>query len=287
MKKSIILISIFILFTLSACNYIDFPSSTTEVLSQIPDNIEETTDIENPEKILPSFDEFLSRSRVYSDNGLVWIVEPTYDEVKYYLGGFLVLDEFILDAWNRDIYSYDPEWIEFSIGDSDPGEFLYDEEKQLYGRWFRTYALILTDMYPASDFNDKIPILPYRDKLNKLNAFRKVDSDKIIGKTGEISIDIFEILNDAYIGDKYAFAYNSTFVTDFIYDYSVNWWIHNDRDDAVAVGLDGKWGVIGKDGEIMAPFVFDELIFIDDVAAFAKYNGKFGILDVRETAKEN
>jgi len=101
MKKSIIsitLISVFILFLLSACNYIDFSSSTTEDLTQIADKTEETTDIENPEKILPSFDEFLSRSRVYSDNGLVWIVEPTYDEVKYYLGGFLVLDEFILDA---------------------------------------------------------------------------------------------------------------------------------------------------------------------------------------------
>jgi len=143
-------------------------------------------------------------------------------------------------------------------------------------------------MYPASDFNDKVAILKHGDKADKLNAFRKVDADKIIGKAGELSLnpDFFEILNDAYVSDKYAFAYNSTFVTDFIYDYS-GWWAHNDRDDAVAVGLNGKWGVIGKDGEIMVPFVFDELIFIDDVSAFAKCNGKYGILDVRETAKKN
>ena len=285
MKKkivSIIFVLVFALFLLSACSNRNNSSDSTDSLTPIPD---ETINIETPERTLPTFDEFLSRPRVYSDNGLVWILEPTYDVVQYHMGGF-VFDEFVLDAWNKKIYEYDPEWLTYAIGDTGPGEFLYDEDTQLYGRWFRAYAMILTEMYPASDFNEKVALLLDNDKTDKLNAFRKVDSDKITSNAGEYGdyYYFYGILDDAYMSDKYALAYNTTFVTDFIYDYSKNWLTHNDRDDAVAVGLDGKWGVIGKDGEIMAPFVFDELIFIDDIAAFAKYEGKYGILDVRETA---
>ena len=34
---------------------------------------------------------------------------------------------------------------------------------------------------------------------------------------------------------------------------------------------------------VIFPFIFEHFIFIDDDSAFAKYNGKYGILDVKRS----
>ena len=86
--------------------------------------------------------------------------------------------------------------------------------------------------------------------------------------------------SDAQIGDKYAVAYNGTFVTDFIYDERDE----NTASDKIAVKLGDKWGVLDKDGNTLKPFEFDHITLIDDDAAFAKYNGKYGILNISRAA---
>jgi hypothetical protein len=59
----------------------------------------------------------------------------------------------------------------------------------------------------------------------------------------------------------------------------------------VAVGktenseLDEKWGLLDYDGNEIIPFVFESIEGIDEYTVFAKYEGKYGILDVRATAE--
>jgi len=44
------------------------------------------------------------------------------------------------------------------------------------------------------------------------------------------------------------------------------------------------WGILDTNGSISVPFVFDAILLIDEETAFAKYNGKYGILDIEKTA---
>ena len=58
----------------------------------------------------------------------------------------------------------------------------------------------------------------------------------------------------------------------------------NSARDRLAVSLDGNWGVAEIRGDNLIPFIFEDLVFIDDNTAFAKYGGKYGILDLTRTA---
>jgi hypothetical protein len=85
-------------------------------------------------------------------------------------------------------------------------------------------------------------------------------------------------LDAAYIGGKYAFAYGADFVSDFIYDHSG--FETNEPPDKTATQLGGKWGIIDSSGEILVPFIFEHILYIDSGTAFAKYEGKYGIIFV-------
>lgn len=47
-----------------------------------------------------------------------------------------------------------------------------------------------------------------------------------------------------------------------------------------AVRQNGKWGIVDFNGNIVVPFVLGHSIAIDDYTAFAKYDGKYGILNM-------
>jgi hypothetical protein len=46
------------------------------------------------------------------------------------------------------------------------------------------------------------------------------------------------------------------------------------------VKINNKWGIIDKNANILAPFEFEHITFIDKNSVFAKYNGKYGVLRV-------
>jgi len=226
----------------------------------------------------------LVSTAVAESGSLVWETEPKWNEVKYSWGTFYynasfdiqTWEPFVFDTQTRDFYAA-PGWDDLWGGGADDA-YLYDEAKRLYGNYGGNYDMYFSGMLSPDDFIEKYG--------NKLRAFRKINSNKInsnhLDEYGMILRGDF--LSEAYIGDKYALAYGTIFVTNFIYDYSIVWLYRNDRDNAIAVKLNGKWGAIGKDGEALTPFIFDDLIFIDDNTAFAKYNGKYGILDIKETS---
>ena len=75
-----------------------------------------------------------------------------------------------------------------------------------------------------------------------------------------------------------------TFISEFIYDY-VNeynlYFVYRRANNIIAMRLDDKWGVIDKDGNTAVPFCFEDVLVIDEETVFAKYEGKYGILDVK------
>jgi hypothetical protein len=53
----------------------------------------------------------------------------------------------------------------------------------------------------------------------------------------------------------------------------------------IAAVYNGKHGVINDTGDIVIPFMFDHIVSIDYDTAFVMYNGRYGIVDLRQTEK--
>jgi len=88
---------------------------------------------------------------------------------------------------------------------------------------------------------------------------------------------------EVYSG-KTALMYNRELVTDFIFDggeppwrSSVSWW-RSYNYDAIHVSRDGYWGMVDRNGNTVLPFIFEDIVRIDEVTAFARIDGRYGIL---------
>ena len=208
-----------------------------------------------------------------------WVVAPEleYDKIYYCSDCGLFGPDFshegdILDPKTglvtRDKNIIGNGWQGHSIG---RGEWLYDETKGLYGIYFTDAGGDYLEMCSKDIFGETIPFSYYTDAML---AFRKADFSKI--KQVDSEWDFIEYdLSGAYIGDKYALAYGTNFITDFVYDE------YDAGHHVFAVRMNGKWwGIIDKFGITIAPFIFEDIILIDDSTAFAKYNGKYGILEI-------
>jgi len=224
---------------------------------------------------------------------LVWEAEPKWYEVNcafgvlYYNGSVEGWEPYVFNMETREFeLTLEFDWLWGGGADS---EFIYDRIKNLYGCWSVNYDVSFSGMIEKEEFLTHFGTY--------IRAFREVDSDKIkwydweLSRTASYYVPDWikhqmpdDFLDEAYIGDKYAIAYGVDFVTDFIYDYNITWLYSRDMEEVITVKLNGKWGAIGKHGETLAPFVFDDFIFIDNDSAFVKYNGKYGILDVKETS---
>jgi hypothetical protein len=215
------------------------------------------------------------------ETDFVWQVKPTlaYDIIYY----CQICDVF----GNQDHAGYK---LNTSTGQkTEPWEaghgggglyLLYDEKKDLYGYYSYSEGDQNFEMWSGADF---LANLSWR--ANMLNAFRKIDSDKVLAMESEAAL--FYDISGAYTNDKYALAYGITFVSDDIYDVDEYYhlsFVYKDF-DFIAMRLNDKWGILDKNGIIAAPFLFDDILLIDKETAFAKYGGKYGILDVVKTSE--
>ena len=155
--------------------------------------------------------------------------------------------------------------------------YLYDESKGLFGYTSCDEGGEFFEMFPANEFMSKAW------GAGRINAFRKIDSDKVSKYVNEWGEEAFDLKN-ANVSEKYAAAYGTTFVSDFIYDYCIEgevWDFSNyNAGNIIALILDGKWGIIDKDGITVVPFCFEDIVLINEKTAFAKIDGKYGILNI-------
>ena len=220
---------------------------------------------------------------IFGENDLVWRIEPVFDSI-FYCGicGFSTED-------------HGGEWIDAKTGQPTepryPGHggeadyFYYDETKELYCYFTNGYSGDYLFLGSENDFSD---FLEKQGYSNQLLAFQKIDSDRI----KDLGPDYYDPLtkydlSDANISEKYALAYGTKFVSDFIYyndaRYNLNYFFKGVK-NIIAMRLNDKWGILDVKGNIVIPFEFEDIILIDEETAFAKYNGKYGILDIIETS---
>ncbi|MCL2527766.1 MAG: WG repeat-containing protein [Defluviitaleaceae bacterium] len=90
---------------------------------------------------------------------------------------------------------------------------------------------------------------------------------------------------EAYSG-RFAVMYNFQFVTDFIFDGASPLyydWGQVTNISIIPMSLEGRWGLVDYNGNTVLPFMFENLVLIDSDTAFAKYNGRYGVLDLNST----
>ena len=156
--------------------------------------------------------------------------------------------------------------------------FYYDKSIGLYGVISMDETEFYYDIFTEKELADNYPFI-----MDKLNLFGLFDSSKVVTTTqyDENNTPFIEYDTSKAILGKFAVADGIEFITEFIYsdDETKGWRNYN---NIIAARLDDKWGIIDKKGNIATPFIYEHAITIDDKTAFAKYEGKYGILKVND-----
>ena len=219
----------------------------------------------------------------YNENNIVWAVEPEfeYESISYcqYCDvlntgrGINISKSNIISKLNE--FSYGESDVHLGYGHGGGGsELFFDENNNMFVVFYSGESGHSLNFYSYDDFTRE------SNFTNRLNAFRKINSE-MIEINNEWGEEYYN-LNNAYYG-QYAVAYGSEFLTEFIYDYDNRFYISKHGENTIVVQLFDKYGIIDKDGYVAVPFVFDDIGFINNDNAFAKYNGKYGVLDVKKT----
>lgn len=227
-----------------------------------------------------------------TEEGIAWIVPPAFEHgrISYcsQCGGFI-------DSERRPICPETGvclrEWGGGHGWGGRPPIFVYDPERHLFGEpgvsdgYDRSYM----GMHP---FDEAVELFYFY--LDGLNIVQAVDSAMWVSWSwdGEMLVRSYTdeplLLNDAFLIDeaflgKFAVMYNGEFVTDFIFDgglcprhfADLSEWSF----DAIAMSINGRWGTVDKYGNIVTPFIYDQITYFDWGRAVAVYNNKHGLID--------
>ena len=203
---------------------------------------------------------------------LVWKVEPTleYDFIYHccffstgdHGGEFIDSTTGLIIDWPQDLafghgltqgWVYDPEVSLLGFGGA--GDYS--------GMW----------LLPVNEWREEFPNF-YEEQ--GLMIVQMVDSSmRNVTEFGN------EYLSDNAHSGKFAVMLKSTFITDFIFDGGS---IRNVNVDVltytIPMRIGSTWGFIDINGNVAIPFLFEHIVRIDDDSAFARYNGRYGILNI-------
>jgi hypothetical protein len=154
--------------------------------------------------------------------------------------------------------------------------FIYDPVLDLMGVNGSEYSGTPLRLYPRSEF-----ALHFPEAADTLMLVRSVDSTVEREHEWELGLPW-----QAFIGRGMAVAVGNEFITDFVYNFQVDspdhWrWFYRGRtnsDKIEAADVDGKYGVIGRDGSVVLPFEFEGVMIIDRWTAFVQYGERWGIV---------
>ena len=222
-------------------------------------------------------------STAASDSGLVWLIKPEfeYGSINYCKHCDIFKDKSVSEMRKliKEYYYEDYNIVFLAEGHGyGTEEYFYDEEKNIIAVYSHNESGGGVDYYSFDEFVKNNG--EYRDE-NWLIPVRKANSEKMIKEEhddgGWIEFD------ENYVGDKYALFYDGKFITGFIYeDYEPAGYRYHPN-DFIDLKLNGKWGIVDKTGKAAIQFMFDDIEFINDNIAFARYKGKYGILDFQKT----
>ena len=212
-------------------------------------------------------------------NNIVWVVEPVFDYEFIFLcscGVFFANDGYYVWQVNTETGQLENQ-MHHGHGGPPPMQ-VYDPTTGLfgdpgYGGDYHFY----NGMHPLNEMPWRFPYI-----ANRIIVVPSVDSSlryTYMPYWGDE--EWWFLTEEAYTG-RHAVMSNGSFVTDFIFEgfTQTRWDVFA---DTVAVGRNGRLGLVDRNGNDATPFVFESLTIIDNATAFARYNGRYGILDIART----
>jgi len=259
----------FLAALISLCCLTATACTKNEPFDELPDDIEDEPTLSEP---------------VFEESELVWRVEPTLDYDKIVFCGwcntFTVGDHYGFRIDIETGLTIEEPWV-FGHG-GDEKYFLYDEAKGLYGHYSCQPGDYELKLWPADEF-----LLNMDWYSDRIIAFQKINSDRIRKVDSGDEWTEYDF-SEAYISEKFAIAHGIVLVSDFIYDndgsYNSDFYCY--VKNSIAMILNDKWGVLDTEGNVIVPFDFEDILLIDEETAFAKTNGKYGILEIKATSQD-
>jgi len=275
MKRTVKLLGLAILFLsligvmLTGCgtDSNNDPAPTASVMPVPPEELDivelEAEEVEEPDaEAEPETTEpEAEKTTVPGSQGLAWLVPPTleFDRV-FYCGEcdlFSLGDHSgrLIDRETGTLGGDNP-----GLGHGIGGPLFFDPERNLFG----SVELGGMALFPFDELFEHFPFF-----TGLLTTVAQVDSSIRDGN------DDMEWLAPAAFTGRYAVMYDGRFVTDFVFDSPESWGRH-----LLALRRGGSWGLINRQGEEALPFIFEHIIH-DNTFAFIRYNGRYGIVDIR------
>ena len=231
---------------------------------------------------------------INKSRGIVWTVLPQLEHGRVYRNSFghYTFDEAFQFYPTREINSATGQLTgEHMWGYPPLGHYTYDIERGLFGQpvyaeeYHFSFGMHPTDQFPEILYTWFEDISWFTNR--QLFPVAGVDSSmRRYWGPNHLGIDHgwWLLTEDAFSG-KYAIMDNNNglqFVTDFVFD-----WIAADfLFDMIEVRVNDMYGygIVDERGEFVIPAIFEHIVIIDENTAFAKYEGRYGILDIRQTA---
>ena len=217
-----------------------------------------------------------------SPDTLAWLVEPDLPHQSIHLcncGFFVDGDWNIIDP----VTGLSTDEFHWGHG-GPPPPLVYDATLGLLGNaGFGEGYHYLYGMHPINELESVLPDW-YRDHTRMLSAVELVDS------TMRTDMEWYDggwlLTEDAFLG-HFALMYDHQFTTTFAFhEIRIANVIDNfeitERLPFAAVRIDNLWGVVDTNGNIVIPYMFEDLTLINENTAFARFNGAYGILDISE-----
>ncbi len=233
------------------------------------------------------------------EKNLMWKADPEldYEEIKFF-------HEFGFIGYNN-------AGMDMVLLDGKTGEVISGVDPE--GGFRIPYLYIYSAKTKAFYYDEE-----YAFHRERTETVRKLSKDRIISvflpANGSVEDFLDRVPEDFWSNSGFAIYFNGKFMTDFVFDeviggnqiaivkqnqkYALAGSDGQLRTDFVfdevspvaaryiAVKSEGLWGFIDPFGKEVIPSVFDDAIVIDDDTAFIKVHGKYGILDVHETASQ-
>jgi len=220
----------------------------------------------------------------------VWLIQPTltHDHIINCSCG-----QFVINDW---MHSLDPTTGQVSGYHGGHGghgpNLVFDRERQLFGHpGYGTGYFDMFGMHPLDEVRENLN--QWVNPLDRSIFVESVDSSRreyyesqILNELNEVVTYTFWWLTPAAFLGHFALMSNGQFITDFIFDgvsiQYANWQEVHDS-GMVAVSQNGEWGLVDRNGSILMPFMFQNLVIIDQNTAFARYEGRYGIINIPQT----
>jgi len=217
-----------------------------------------------------------------------WVVQPTlqYTNLHQCSCGSIVVE-----GWQHVDTATGLLLNQFCGHGGPPPSWVFDPQRGLFGHAgnFEGYHTFV-GMHPMNEFEDNLNSIYGADNigwiLRSAAGFNIVETvDSSIQSPTEWHQGGWYLPAQAMYG-TFALMYNYQFITDFIFNGGTRF-RHNfeyvEGFPFMAMHVGGIWGLVDRFGNVVFPFMFENLVIIDGNTAFARYNGLYGILDIRTT----